>query len=75
MKNTKIKLALLTVSMVAVTSCGIQEQTEEKWNQFYDKVEKLDSVIDKETKRLDHLDSLIEEETQRLEKLDSLIRN
>ena len=73
MKNTKIKIALLTASTMVIVGCGIQEQSEEKWNQFQDRVEKLDSVFDKETDRIQRLDSLIDQEIQRIEKLDSLI--
>lgn len=75
MKNIKIKLALLAVSMVVITSCGIQEQSVDQWNQFHERVNKLDSVIDEETDRLHHLDSLVDGEIQRIEKLDSLITN
>ena len=75
MKNTRIKLALLAIGTITLVSCGIQEQSEEKWNRFYERVEKLDSVIDQETGRLHHLDSLIDGEIQRIEKLDSLISN
>ena len=75
MKYIKIKLALFAAGTAMVASCGTLEQSEEKWNQFQERVEKLDSVIDQETGRLHHLDSLVEEETQRIEKLDSLIRN
>ncbi|MEM9833416.1 MAG: hypothetical protein AAF944_22475 [Bacteroidota bacterium] len=75
MKNAKIKLAMLVVGTVAMTGCGIQEQSEERWNQFQDRVEKLDSVFEKETDRIQQLDSLIDQEIQRIEKLDSLLTN
>ena len=75
MKYPKIKLALLAVGTAMVTSCDTLEQSEGTWNQFQERVEKLDSVIDQETGRLHHLDSLVDQETQRMEKLDSLIRN
>ena len=75
MKNTKIKSALLIAVTLVIASCGIQEQSEEKWNQFQERVEKLDSVFDQETDRIHRLDSLIDEEIQRIEKLDSLITN
>lgn len=75
MKYTRIKLALFAAGTVVVASCGTLEQSEEKWNQFQERVEKLDSVIDQETDRLHHLDSLVDEEIQRIEKLDSLITN
>lgn len=75
MKNTHINLTLLTASILVIAGCGIQEQSEEKWNQFYERVEKLDSVFEKETDRIQRLDSLIDQEVQRIEKLDSLINN
>ena len=75
MKYLKIKSALFAAGTVVVASCGTLEQSEDTWNQFQERVEKLDSVIDKETGRLHHLDSLVDQETQRIEKLDSLIRN
>lgn len=75
MKNSIITSALLVVSVIFIASCGIQEQSEEKWNQFQDRIEKLDSVFEKETDRIQRLDSLIDQEVQRIEKLDSLLTN
>lgn len=75
MKSIKITWPLLVAGTAIIASCSLPEKYEEGWNQLYDRVEKLDSVIDQETGRLHHLDSLVDEEIRRIEKLDSLITN
>jgi hypothetical protein len=64
---------LITLAFVLVSCVDISKQAEEKINLLNAKTAKLDSLVNKELKKVNSLDSIINKEGAKVKKLDSLI--
>lgn len=74
MKNILKSSLYIFLIAASITSCGdMSKKVEVKYNELNNKVNQLDSLVNKEVGKVMALDSLINIEGDKIKKLDSLV--